>query len=35
MEEPGEMEGNGSMTKKEGGVAKMVMATLREGRRCQ
>jgi len=35
MKKPGEMEGNGSRTRKERGVAKKVMVTLREGRRCQ
>jgi len=35
MEEPREMEGNGSKTRKEGGATKKVMATPREGRKCQ
>jgi len=35
MEEPREMGGNGSRTKKAGCATKKVMATLREGRRCQ
>jgi len=32
--ELGEMEGNGSKTRKEGGVANRVMAAPREGRKC-
>jgi len=35
MEELGEMEGNGSRTRKERGVAKTVMVAPREGGRCQ
>jgi len=35
MEEPGEIGGNGSRIGKKRGGTKKVMATPREGRRCQ
>jgi hypothetical protein len=34
MATPGEKEGNGSKTRKEGGVVNRVMTTLRKGGKC-